>query len=42
MLSLNPEKGKAIINNDEIKIGKNGTGAHQIELYTTRGDITVE
>ncbi|MEJ7542483.1 DUF4097 family beta strand repeat-containing protein [Staphylococcus intermedius] len=42
MLSLNPEKGKAIINNDQIKKGKNGKGTHQIELYTTRGDITVE
>ncbi|GAB0316140.1 hypothetical protein JPSP43_18140 [Staphylococcus pseudintermedius] len=42
MLSLNPENGKAIINNDEIKKGKNGTGTHQIELYTTRGDITVD
>lgn len=42
MLSLNPEKGKATIHNQQIKKGKNGTGEHKIELYTTRGDITVE
>ncbi|ARJ50194.1 DUF4097 family beta strand repeat-containing protein [Staphylococcus lutrae] len=42
LLALNPENGQAVINNRQIHKGKNGTGEHKVELYTTRGDITVE
>lgn len=42
MLKLMPDQGKALIKNDHLKQGKNGDGDRKVELYTSKGDITVK
>ncbi|PKI20701.1 hypothetical protein CW746_11375 [Staphylococcus succinus] len=42
LLKLNPEKGKAVINNKHFEDDKVGNGDNDLEFYTSHGDIHID